>query len=74
MSRTITVKGIGRASAKPDTVVISMSLDSRAMDYDGAMEIAADNIQDITSTLMDAGFEKEDERQRISMWRRITAA
>ena len=74
MSRTITVKGIGRASAKPDTVVISMSLDSRAMDYDRAMEIAADNIQDITSTLMDAGFEKEDERHRISMWRRITAA
>ena len=60
MPRTITVKGIGRASAKPDTVVISMSLDSRAMDYDKAMEIAADNIQDITSTLMDAGFEKEE--------------
>ena len=43
MSRTITIKGIGRASAKPDTVVISMSLDSRAMDYDKAMEIATDN-------------------------------
>lgn len=60
MSRTITVKGIGRASAKPDTVVISMSLDSRAMDYDKAMEIAIDNLQDITSTLTDAGFGKED--------------
>lgn len=60
MPRTITVKGIGRVSAKPDTVVVSMSLDSRAMDYDKAMEIASVNIQDITRTLTDAGFEKED--------------
>ena len=60
MSRTITVKGIGRASAKPDTVVIFMLLDSRTMDYDKAMEIAADNIQDIVNTLVDADFDKED--------------
>lgn len=59
MPRTITVKGIGRATAKPDTVVISMSLDSRAMDYDKAMEIASVNIQDINRTLVDTGFEKD---------------
>ena len=60
MPRTITVKGIGRVSAKPDTVVVSMSLDSCVMDYDKAMEIASVNIQDIIRTLTDAGFERED--------------
>ncbi|MCM1313729.1 MAG: SIMPL domain-containing protein [Roseburia sp.] len=59
MPRTITVKGIGRASARPDTVVLSMSLDSRDKDYDKAMEIAADNIEDITRAVIAAGFEKE---------------
>ena len=59
MSRTITVKGIGRATAKPDTVVLSMSLDSRAAEYSKAMEIAAGSISDITQTLMGAGFEKD---------------
>ncbi len=59
MPRTITVKGIGRASARPDTVVLSMSLDSRDMDYSKAMEIAADNIEDITNAVMAAGFKKD---------------
>lgn len=59
MARTITVKGIGRATAKPDTVVISMSLDSRDMEYDKAMEIAAGNIGSLTEALKGAGFEKD---------------
>lgn len=60
MPRTITVKGIGRVSAKPDTVVVCMLLDSRAMDYDKAVEIASVTIQDITRTLTNAGFGRED--------------
>lgn len=59
MPRTITVKGIGRATAKPDTVVLPMSLDSCAMEYDRTMEIAAENINDITGALVGAGFEKD---------------
>lgn len=31
MARTITVKGIGKASAKPDYVVLSMTLESNHM-------------------------------------------
>lgn len=46
MSRSITIKGIGRATAKPDTVVLSMSLDSCSLKYDEAMDIAANNISD----------------------------
>ena len=44
MARTITVKGIGKASAKPDYVVLSMTLESNHMDYDKAMDMAASHI------------------------------
>ena len=38
MARTITVKGIGRVSAKPDYVVLSMTLESKHIYYDKAMD------------------------------------
>ena len=59
MSKTITVKGIGKATAKPDYVVISMELESTHKSYDKAMSIAANNIQQLTETLCGIGFEKE---------------
>jgi len=59
MARTITVKGIGRASAKPDYVVISMTLESNNKDYNKAMSLAADNIQHLNDTLVGSGFEKD---------------
>ena len=37
MPRTITVKGIGKVSATPDYVVLSMGLESQDMDYEKAM-------------------------------------
>lgn len=59
MAKTITVKGIGKASAAPDYVVISMTLESNHKDYDQAMRIAAENIQHLNEILMRCGFEKE---------------
>lgn len=44
MARTITVKGLGKVSAKPDQVVLSMTLTSEHKDYDKAMSTAADSI------------------------------
>lgn len=58
MARTITVKGIGKASAKPDYVVLSMTLESRHRDYDKAMDMAADHIRQLNETLHCIGFEK----------------
>lgn len=58
MARTITVKGIGKASAKPDYVVFSMTLESKHKDYDKAMDMAADHIQQLNETLCGIGFEK----------------
>ena len=60
MPRTITVKGTGQAFAKPDTIVISIPLYSRDEDYAVAMEMASASMEDITNTLLDVGFEKED--------------
>lgn len=59
MPRTITVKGIGKASVKPDPVVFSMNLESRDPDYGKAMQIAARNIDYLDSALEIAGFEKD---------------
>lgn len=58
MARTITVKGIGKASAKPDYVVLSMTLESKHQDYDKAMSMAADHIHRLNETLCSIGFEK----------------
>lgn len=58
MTRTITVKGIGKASAKPDQVVLSMVLESNHTDYDKAMTLAAEHIQHLNETLCNIGFEK----------------
>ena len=60
MARIITVKGIGKASAKPDYVEISMSLHTRDKNYDRAMELAGQHIQHLTETICAIGFEKSD--------------
>ncbi len=59
MARTITVKGIGKVSAKPDYIVISLNLESRHADYGKAMELAADSIQNLNEALAAVGFEKQ---------------
>lgn len=58
MNRTITVKGIGKASAKPDQVVLSMVLESKHQDYDQAMERAAVSIGYLNDAMEKVGFEK----------------
>ena len=59
MTKTITVKGIGNVSASPDYVIISMGLESMNKEYGMAMELAANNIELLTETLVRVGFEKE---------------
>lgn len=45
MSKTITVKGVGKVSASPDLVVLSMVLESQDLIYEKAMDNAAQNIE-----------------------------
>lgn len=60
MARVITVKGIGKASARPDMVEISMALHTRDRNYDRAMDLAGQHIQHLTETICAIGFEKSD--------------
>ena len=57
--KTITVKGVGNVSVKPDLVVLSMSLETRNHDYETAMREAASRIDHINESLATIGFEKE---------------
>ncbi len=59
MPRTITVKGIGKVSAKPDYVVLSMSMESKNRDYDEAMSLAEQKIAQLNESLASVGFEKD---------------
>ncbi len=60
MAKTITVKGIGRVTAKPDYVVLSMALETKDMDYGRAMDGAARHLEALDGALTGAGFEKDD--------------
>lgn len=57
--KTITVKGVGKASAKPDFVVLSMELESQNKNYESAMNLAAESIDHLNGALESVGFEKE---------------
>lgn len=59
MERTITVKGIGKVSARPDYVVLTMNLQAHEMEYEKTMEQAALKIEQLAESLGTAGFEKE---------------
>lgn len=60
MNRTITVKGSGSASARPDTVVISLELESKDKEYERATELATAAIDELSAAVIRAGFEKDD--------------
>lgn len=60
MPRTITVKGIGRVSAKPDTIVISMTLAVQKTEYEDAMNESAKLLKSLRSAIEPLGFSQED--------------
>lgn len=60
MKRTITVKGVGTVSAKPDYIVISMNIISKNVEYVKAVENANERIGLLQDAIIKAGFEKED--------------
>ena len=45
MNHTITVTGVGKASAAPDEIVFSLGLESVNQDYEKAMDTAAEQIE-----------------------------
>lgn len=57
--RTITVKGIGAVSVKPDLIVLRLSMKTAEYEYDAAMKAAAEKIDFLNKALEAAGFEKK---------------
>lgn len=57
--RTITVKGIGAVSVKPDLIVLRLSMVTEEYEYDAAMKAAAEKIDFLNKALEAAGFEKK---------------
>lgn len=57
--RTITVKGIGAVSVKPDLIVLRLSMETAEYEYDAAMKAAAEKIDFLNKALEAAWFEKK---------------
>ena len=57
MMNTITVKGIGNVSVKPDWIIVSMKLETENKEYDKTTELAAERITLINESLAKIGFE-----------------
>ena len=60
MNRTITIKGIGKMSLKPDYTVVSLSLKTVDMVYDQAMDKAAEYLENLRNALVGIGFSEGD--------------
>jgi len=60
MNRTITIKGTGKVSVKPDLIIITMQLESHDYDYEKTMKLAAESVNILQNAIIKAGFNKED--------------
>ena len=60
MTRTITIKGIGKLSLKPDQTVVSLTLKTIHKVYDRAMDEAAEHLKQLREALVGIGFAKDD--------------
>lgn len=58
--RTITVKGVGTASTKPDLIVISLNIIEKAREYVDTVNGANERIEKLQAAITAAGFAKED--------------
>ena len=58
--RTITVKGTGNVSARPDYIVLSLSIETLSETYDQAMTDASERIKRLQDAAVLVGYEKSD--------------
>lgn len=60
MIRTITVKGVGTASVKPDYITLTMTIETQDKSYNKAMLDASKRIEMIQKAVEGIGYVKED--------------
>lgn len=57
--RTITVKGVGSASARPDFITLALTIDAQDMQYEAAMRQADRRVAALQAAATRAGLEQE---------------
>ena len=60
MERTITVRGVGKLSLKPDLIEVSLILEAKDTDYAAAMDKAGERLNAMRGALCGIGFGRED--------------
>ena len=60
MNRTITITGVGKASVKPDQIVITLALETNDYEYEKTMQFATAAIATLNEAVHSAGFGKKD--------------
>ena len=58
--RTITVKGTGNVSARPDYIILTLNIEALSETYDCAMSEAAERIEKMQGAAVRVGYHKED--------------
>lgn len=59
MERTITVKGTGNVSTKPDVIVISFSLEAIDYDYEQTMRFATKEVEELSKAIEATGIDRK---------------
>lgn len=60
MNRKITVKGTGYVRVKPDLIVLTLTVYSKAFEYEASMKKATDSSHQLADALESVHFTKED--------------
>lgn len=60
MERTVTVRGTGKLSAKPDLIEISLTLRAKSKDYEEAMLSSSKQQEKLRAALESIGFHREE--------------
>lgn len=60
MDKTITVKGVGTASVKPDYIIITLNIASKKKEYQRSVDSANERIELLQKAIVSSGFVKED--------------
>ena len=58
--RTITVKGTGNVSARPDYIILTLNIEALSETYDRAMSEATERIEKMQGAAVCVGYHKED--------------
>ncbi len=60
MEKSITVRGVGKVSVKPDTAILTLALSALDKKYDAAMALAEKQLDAVCESFVKAGFGKDE--------------